>query len=68
MTWGLNKSNISQEEYVLKAGLKEFSQIEFQKQEHTIFLKITKHIHTKSHDRVSRNNKTADPHPEDFQY
>ena len=61
ITWGLDKSKISQEECIFKLGLKEFMQIEFQKEEHTIFLKITKHIHTKSHVRVSRNNKQQSP-------
>lgn len=57
MTWGLDKSKILQEECILKLGLEEFLWIEFQKEEHAIFLKITKHIHTKSHIKVSRNNK-----------
>ena len=44
---------------MLKPGLREFFQMEFQKEEHAIKKKkkITKHVHRKSHVRVSRNNR-----------
>ena len=50
---------MSQKECILKPGLKEFFQMEFQKEEHAIKKKkkSTKHAHRKSHVRVSRNNK-----------
>ena len=58
MNLGPNKRKMSLKECILKPGLKQFFQMEFQKEEYAIKKKKnTEHVHRKSHVRVSRNNK-----------
>ena len=48
MTLGPNKRKMSQKECILKPGLKEFFQMEFQKEEHAIKKKKSQNMRTES--------------------
>lgn len=48
MNLGPNKRKMSQKECILKPGLKQFFQMEFQKEEYAIKKKKTQNMHTES--------------------